>query len=114
MNSEIIFNSFQAEANLSRYYLEPTSDQELQDGTEEPNEISEPQGWKEHNLNQWEQWKSEANKTSRVCTSQEARASQNWKIVRFMYYEADDTAAYWMQGKLAHRLDKYKVAKASN
>ena len=36
------------------------------------------------------------------------------EIVRFMYYQADGTAAYWMQGKLAHRLDKYKVAKASN
>ena len=33
MNSEIIFNSFQAEANLLRHHLEPVSDQELQDGT---------------------------------------------------------------------------------
>ena len=49
VNSEVISNSFQA--NLPRYHLEPVSDQELQDGTEESNEISKPQRWKEHNLN---------------------------------------------------------------
>ena len=31
-----------------------------------------------------------------------------------MYYQADGMATYWVQGKLTHRLDKYKVAKASN
>ena len=36
------------------------------------------------------------------------------ETVRFMYYQADGMATYWMQGKLTHRLDKYKVAKASN
>ena len=33
MNSEVIFNSFQAKTNLLRHHLEPVSDQELQDGT---------------------------------------------------------------------------------
>ena len=31
-----------------------------------------------------------------------------------MYNPGDGQAAYWMQGTLAQRLDKYKVAKASN
>ena len=56
-------------------------------------------------------------KQTRLLEFVQARKPEQAKIgeiVRFMYYEADDTAAYWMQGKLAHRLDKYKVAKASN
>ena len=58
-------------------------------------------------------------KQTRLLEFVQARKPEQAKIgeiVRFMYYEAGypDTAAYWMQGKLAHRLDKYKVAKASN
>ena len=38
--------------------------------------------------------------------------------IRFMYYEPGypngDAAAYWMQGKLKNRLDKYEVARKSN
>ena len=34
--------------------------------------------------------------------------------VRFMYYQPDGMATYWIQGKLTRRLDKYRVAKASN
>ena len=47
-------------------------------------------------------------KQTRLLEFVQARKPEQAKIgeiVRFMYYEADDTAAYWMQGKLAHRLD---------
>ena len=56
-------------------------------------------------------------KQTRLLEFVQARKPEQAKIgelLRFMYYKADDTAAYWMQGTLAHRLDKYKVAKASN
>ena len=40
------------------------------------------------------------------------------EYIRFMYYEPGypngDAAAYWMQGKLKNRLDKYEVARKSN
>ena len=60
---------------------------------------------------------NEKAKLTRVLEFVQARKPEQaeiGEIVRFMYYQADGTAAYWMQGKLAHRLDKYKVAKASN
>ena len=60
---------------------------------------------------------NEKAKLTRVLEFVQARKPEQAKIgeiVRFMYYQADGTAAYWMQGKLAHILDKYKVAKASN
>ena len=60
-------------------------------------------------------------KQTRLLEFVQARKPEQAKIgeiVRFMYYEAGypdgDAAAYWMQGKLKYRLDKYKVAKASN
>ena len=56
-------------------------------------------------------------KLTRVLEFVQARKPEQAKlgeVVRFMYYPGDGTAAYWMQGTLAHRLDKYKVAKASN
>ena len=56
-------------------------------------------------------------KLTRVLEFVQARKPEQAKlgeVVRFMYYPGDGTAAYWMQGMLAHRLDKYKVAKASN
>ena len=60
---------------------------------------------------------NEKAKLTRVLEFVQARKPEQAKlgeVVRFMYYPGDGTAAYWMQGMLAHRLDKYKVAKASN
>ena len=36
------------------------------------------------------------------------------EVVRFMYNPGNGQSAYWMQGTLEKRLDKYKVAKESN
>ena len=56
-------------------------------------------------------------KLTRVLEFFRARKPEQAKlgeVVRFMYNPGDGQAAYWMQGTLAQRLDKYKVAKASN
>ena len=56
-------------------------------------------------------------KLTRVLEFVQARKPEQAKlgeVVRFMYNPGDGQAAYWMQGTLAQRLDKYKVAKASN
>ena len=60
-------------------------------------------------------------KQTRLLEFVQARKPEQAKIgeiVRFMYYEPGypdgDAAAYWMQGKLKSRLDKYNAAKASN
>ena len=59
-------------------------------------------------------------KQTRLLEFVQARKPEQAKIgeiVRFMYYEPGypdgDAAAYWMQGKLKNRLDKYNKAKAS-
>ena len=56
-------------------------------------------------------------KLTRVLEFVRARKPEQAKlgeVVRFMYNPGDGQAAYWMQGTLAQRLDKYKVAKDSN
>ena len=54
-------------------------------------------------------------KQTRLLEFVQARKPEQAKIgeiVRFLYYEAGhpdgDAAAYWMQGKVKYRLDKYK------
>ena len=60
---------------------------------------------------------SEKVKLTKVLEFVPARKSEQAKlgeVVRFMYNPGNGQSAYWMQGTLEKRLDKYKVAKESN
>ena len=60
---------------------------------------------------------NEKAKLTRVLEFVPARKPEQAKIgevVRFMYNPGDGQSAYWLQGPLGPRLDKYKVAQKSN
>ena len=56
-------------------------------------------------------------KLTRIIEFVPARKPEQAKIgsiVRFMYNPGDGQSAYWVQGTLGPRLDKYKVAQKSS
>ena len=59
---------------------------------------------------------SEKTKLTKVLEFVPARKPEQAKIgeiVRFIYNPGDGHSAYWLQGTLEKRLDKYSVARAS-
>ena len=60
---------------------------------------------------------SEKVKLTKVLEFVPARKPEQAKlgeVVRFMYNPGNGQSAYWMQGTLEKRIDKYKVARDSN